>query len=75
MSEFSASRWTTACSEWEGGGGRNSERPSELGEGRCKNKAEKGTQTEVGGSMSREKLEFLWRKMPLKPYQVCRRSV
>lgn len=54
VSEFSASRWTTACREWEGG--RNSERPSELGEGRCKNKAEKGTQTEVGGSKSRESL-------------------
>lgn len=36
--EFSASRWTTARRVREG---RNSERPCELGEGRCKNKAEK----------------------------------
>lgn len=36
MSGFSAGRWTTACREWEGGGTAR-----ELGEGRCKNKAEK----------------------------------
>lgn len=36
--ELSASRWTTARGVREG---RNSKRPCELGEGRCKNKAEK----------------------------------
>lgn len=41
MSEFSASRWTTACREWEGGGTARDPVSWERGEGRCKNKAEK----------------------------------
>lgn len=71
VSEFSASRWTAACGK--SGKGRNSERPSELGEGRCKNKAEKEHKRKWGEVQ--RTLKFLWRKRPLKPYQVCRMSV
>lgn len=55
-SVFSASRWTTACREWEGGGTAR-----ELGEGRCKNKAEKEHKRKWG-EVSLRKLKFLRRK-------------
>lgn len=74
VSAFSASRWTTACREWEGGGPAR-----ELGEGRCKNKAEKAHKRKWG-EVSLRKLKFLWRKNAIETIssfaeRVCEREL
>ena len=59
MSEFSASRWTPACREWEGGGTARDPVRGERGDAKIK---QKRNTNGSGGKQVQGKLKFLWRK-------------